>query len=379
MAKSLVDKLGKKFGRASGLCRGPAEDLLIGGVDKAPPGYTDDDMVVDVGSAREIRAMLENPRKFFEAWADAVRRAYCLNLLLSILANEVVDPVNARMLGTYANVYEGRHRTALTRIANLLLQGKLIIPGTEAAVAAAREKRGNVLYDVPIMLDKSTDTAAAEMNSFMNVMRRIPTARDVFEYVTGAITRAETLAERGGSAVDYGAVLGSIGLAGQVQVATAKHWAELRGADDSVLDAMFAGRLTAVQAVELVKRAKGKVAQRAAVDALPAAGEGRITTAVVASAAQAATTAVADAKESGESQKAAARAAAKGAVGKRKALTLRDLRKLVTNGKGASAAHKAVRGVLDMLTTPPGDLTPEQIEAVPGLAAYLDETAPDAE
>ncbi len=377
MAKSLVDNLGDQFSRAGGLCRGPAEDLIIGGVDKAPEGFTDDDFTVDVESAREIGAMLKNPRKFFETWPDMTRRAYNFNEILSVLAEEVQVPLAVRMVGNFGDIYEGRHRDAWVRICNLLISGKLVIPGMEAAVAEAREKRGDRLYDIPFMLDKSTADKAAQRNAFMNIGRRIPTARDKFHYVTEALTRAETIAERTGKAVDIGKVLGSIGMAGDVPVATVKHWAELRDCADEVLDAMFDGRITPPQAVALVKGAPGKVAQRAAVAALPTTGHA--TAAVVAETARAAMAAVAGAKESGEAPKAAAREAAKKIAGKRAHLTVRDLRKLVESGKGATAAHRAVRGVLDMLTRSPDDLTAEQIAAVPGLAEYLSATAPDAE
>lgn len=374
MAKSLVERLGSEFGRGRGLfCRGPAEKLIIGGVDKAPEGLTDEDFTVDVESAREIRAMLGNPRKFFESWPDKVRRAYNMNNLLLVLAHGVQDPLGVRIVDAYGDTWEGRHRNAWTRLANLLITGKLVIPGTEAAVAEARENRGSELYDVPFMLDKSTGDEAARLNATLNTSRRVPTARERFRYVTEAVTRAE----RAGGTVDIAKVLASIGLAGEIPVATVKHWADLRDCADEVLDAMFDGRLSPPQAVTLVKGAPGKVAQRAAVAALPATGHA--TAAVVAETARAATAAVAEAKESGEAPKAAAREAAKKIAGKRAHLTVRDLRKIIERSKGATAAHRAVQGVLDMLTLSPDDMTKEQIGAVPGLAEYLSATAPDAE
>lgn len=383
MAKSLVQKLGDGFGRTSGSVDGPAEAMLIGGVDPAPAGLTDEDLVVDRESAREIGAMLRDPVEFFAKWPDLTRRAYNLNNLCSVIVDGVIDPVNLRIVAErFVNSYEGRHRVGWTRLANLLTAGKLLIPGTEAAVAEARQKRGTDPLTVPGLLEgRMSAEEAARINALLNSSRRVPTVREHFAYVVDAMTRADAAKRRAGGKgkVDVAAVLASIGLTGIVSVPTATRWAELHDADDSVLDAMFEGRITAAEAVQIVKAAPGKLAQQAAIAALPAKGEGRITATLAADTAKAATAAIAEAKDSGTSPKAAAKAAAKDVAAKRPHLTLRDLRKLLQSGKGSSAAHRAVRGVFDMLTMSPDDLSAEQIAAVPGLAEYLAETAPDAE
>lgn len=243
-------------------------DLLIAGVDDGPASSPEVVHLVDKTSRARLRAILADPCAILASSKPEDEEFQ--TLVISVAKHGVEKPAEATKVvvgdETLKFVVDGRNRTVSSRVANLIIDGKLKAPAAFALrFATARDSDSPDRVAVPVLAVKEDDpVAVGDRVHRSNLGRRVYTPAQRFELI---VSRAKA-ADKAGVEPDADAISAalSIGLS-EVKAALSV----IRKGTPDVSRKVSAGTLTISAAAQIAALPQPK--QAAALEALIAGGD----------------------------------------------------------------------------------------------------------